>query len=368
MIATASGPRVRSAAMPWTARVRFRRERAWLLMLLTRQMAVMLRAGVPLSAALASLGAQVGDETFAVLLRDLRRDVVSGLSLCGAMARRGHVFGVALVNVVRAGEESGQLPEMLDRASRLLEQEHDMRCKVAAALLYPAAILLVAMVAAAGMTQWVFPAFVASLGDGAALPWPTRLLTAATACAANPLTWLAALAATAAAAFRLSRELAAEGGRLRMEERLLRVPLVGDTVRKILLSRLCMHAATLVDCGLPLAQAMRLAADATGSEAVRHRVELLCRDLERGFTVRECIVPDPFFPPVTAMVIGVAEATGSYGRAMRTLSRLFEADADGRLRTAITLLEPAAIVAVGAVVGFILVAFFWPLLQLTTLS
>jgi type IV pilus assembly protein PilC len=356
---SASGKRPRKG-------LRFRSSRLYLLMLFARQFATLVRAGVPISSSLANLAGQSDDPAFSLLLGNVGVDLRKGHSFSSALSRYPTIFDATFVSIIRAGEISGKLPEMMEKLAYLLEREFSLQRKVLSSLTYPATILVVMIAATLVLTQYIFPKFISAIGTAIAMPWPTKLLLFLTGLAANPYFWILCIAAALYGYWALRRIQKQPDGRLRIEKKLFALPIIGKALKKIALARFCYNLAVLLDCGLSIVRSMELAGDATGSATVANLVEKIKSVVKQGKLVSFCFSQERFFPPLMSQVLSVGEKTGEYARVLRTLARFFEVDADGALETIVNMLEPVGIVSMGFVVGFVLVATFWPLLQITT--
>lgn len=346
--------------LPWP---RPQRVAATNLAIATRQLAVMLGAGVPLAQCLDLLGSEERDPLLAETLLALRDDVESGVELAAALAARPRVFDELYVGMAAAGEAGGVLHTMLGRLADCTEKSVALRGQVRAAMMYPVAVLLIAALVV-GVILWkVIPTF-AELFDGlgAVLPLPTRVVIAASD--SLPVTAPALLLAAAGVAWTGRRWYATPRGRRVLDGARLRLPVVGPLFRKLAIARFCRTLATLLGAGVPILDGLAITAGTAGNAVVADAVGKARDAIEQGSPVAAPLGNTGVFPPMVTQMVGVGEATGSLDALLSKVADFYEAEVDRAVTGLTALLEPVLIALLGVIVGGIVVAMYLPVFDL----
>lgn len=334
------------------------------LVLLTRQLALLIGAGLPVEQAVASVAQQTEKESAARALHAVRAQVNEGRRLSQAFARDGR-FGPLYVSVVAAGESSGALGPVLERLAAHLEKVQMMRRKALAALIYPAVLAAVAVSVIAALMVFVVPQIVGQFASmGAELPWPTRVLIGASHFARDWL-WLAALV-LAAGGFALSRALRREAFRRRADTLLLRVPVLGRLARIAAAARFARTFATLTGSGAPILDSLAAARGSAQNLVLRDAIDAVTREVREGAHLSAAMRRTGVFPPLMVHMAASGEASGAlpamFGKAADYLENEFET-ATG---IALNLLEPLVVIVMGGMVAAIVLAMMLPILRLNT--
>ena len=329
----------------------------------TRQLAVMLGAGVPLVQCLDLLGSEERDPVLADALLALRDDVEGGASLAAALAGRPRIFDELYVGMVAAGEAGGVLHTMLVRLADCLEKSVALRGQVRAAMMYPVAVLLIAATVV-GVILWkVIPTFAALFdGLGAVLPLPTRVVIAASESlpVAGP-----ALLLTAAGGFWLGKRwYATPRGRRALDGTWLRLPVVGSLLRKLAVARFCRTLATLLGSGVPILDGLTITAGTAGNAVVADALRQTRGAIEQGTSVAAPLRDTGVFPPMVTQMVGVGETTGALDTLLSKVADFYEAEVDRAVTGLTALLEPVMIALLGVIVGGIVVAMYLPIFDL----
>jgi type IV pilus assembly protein PilC len=329
----------------------------------TRQFSVMIDAGLPIVQCLQILGAQEEDPNFAAVIMATRSDVESGASLARAMRKHPRTFDPLFTNMIAAGEAGGILDTILERVATYIEKAVKLTGQVKSAMVYPAAVILIAA-GVVGVILWkVVPTFAALFaGLGAQLPLPTRVVIAMSNNFVRYSPFLAALLIAAAFAFR--QYYATGGGRRVVDGTLLRTPVLGIILRKIAVARFCRTLSTLVTSGVPILEGLEITAKTSGNSVIEDAVMAARKSIERGETISSPLKATRVFPAMVTQMIGVGEATGALDTMLGKIADFYEEEVDTAVAGLLTLLEPIMIAVLGAVVGGIVIAMYLPIFDL----
>ncbi len=329
----------------------------------TRQLAVMIDAGLPLVESLEVLGTQEEDRGFRETILTVRAQVEGGVGLAAALASHPATFDKLYVNMIAAGEAGGVLDVILQRLATYIETSVKLRAQVWAALTYPAAVVAIAAVVVAAVLWKVIPAFTALFaGLGATLPLPTRVVMAASDgfAVAFPLLLLGSGAGAAS----LRRLYRTPHGRRLVDGALLRAPAVGTVLRKVAVARFCRTLATLLSAGVPILDALEITARTAGNAVVEGAV-LTARDsIESGEPVAAPLRKTQVFPLLVTQMIHVGETTGALDTMLARIAGFYEEEVEAAVAAMLALLEPLLIAFLGVVVGGIVVALYLPIFEL----
>ncbi len=344
-----------------------RRVSASTVMLMTRQLATMVSASAPIEEALHTIGLQAEDKTMRSALMAVRASVMEGFKLSDAMAQHAHVFNPLYRALVAAGEMSGNLGVVLERLADHLERSERLRSKVLAALIYPIVLTAVAASVVALLMVFVVPKVVSqfdTLGQG--LPLLTRILIVVSeGMNTFGLAGLAILV-IAAAAFVLALERPAF--RRRVDAALLRTPVVGKLLRGLHAARLARTLSTLVASGSPVVEGLGAAKGTVRNLVLQDAVAEVASSIREGSSLSAALRRTNVFPPMVVYMSSVGENTGRLDVMLGKAAEHLENEFESFTSTAISLLEPLIIVAMGAVVASIVLAILLPILQLNSLA
>ncbi|WP_088285572.1 type II secretion system F family protein [Ideonella sp. A 288] len=333
------------------------------LLLFSRQLHTLLRAGVPILRALAGLQESATGERMKQTLAQVRRGLESGIELSMSLAQHGRVFDAFYVAMVRVGEMTGRLDEVFLRLFKHLEFELFMRQQVKSAVRYPAFVTL-AMVAAIGVINiMVIPAFATVFQSfQAELPLATRILLA-TSRFTLQWGWLLALGAVAAA-FALRAWHATAAGRMVWDRWQLRLPLAGKIVQKATLARFSRGFALALKSSVPIEQALAVVAQTVDNQHIARKVEGIRDAVQRGDSILRAAAASGVFTPVVLQMIAVGEETGAVEELMEEVADLYSNEVQYELKTLSQQLEPILIVFLGALVLVLALGVFLPMWDL----
>jgi general secretion pathway protein F len=344
----------------------FRRPSTGDVAIMTRQLATLVRAGVPLVESVAALTDQVEKEVLVRVLTELRENLNEGTSFAKSLAKHPQVFPPLYVNMVAAGEASGTLEAVLERLADFMEGQARLKGKVSAALAYPILMVLIGGLLVGVLMVAVVPkvtSIFASLGQQ--LPWYTRLLIFISDTLAG--FWWLILALVVGGIYAFRRWKNTVPGRLRWDTIRLKLPVFGRLNLLVAVARFSRTLATLLASGVQLLQAMEIGINVLENA----RLELVVREaigsIREGESIAVPLKRSGQFPPMMTHMIAVGEKSGQLEAMLENVSKSYEADVETRVVALTSLLEPIMIVALGGAVGFIAMAILMPLLQMNEL-
>jgi general secretion pathway protein F len=357
-----------AAARPLLSGQLFSRRRltARQLTVFTRQLATLALVS-PLEEALRTIARQTEREHVQVVLLAVHGAVLEGQRLSDAMAREPASFPPLYRGMVAAGEGSGTLPTILERLAGLLERQAQVRSKVLSALAYPLVLAFVAAFVVFALMVFVVPKVVEQFDDiGQQLPFLTRAVIGLSSFLAA--WWWAIALALAAAALLAARALRDEAVRLRFDAALLRIPFLGRLLRDLYAARMARTLATMVGSRLPLLEGLRLTTQTVHNRALRAATGRIAEAVRTGGSLSGALKRAGLFPPLLVYLAASGEASGRLDLMLERAADYLEQEFDSFTATALALLEPAIIVAMGAVVALIVLSILLPILQLDTLA
>jgi type IV pilus assembly protein PilC len=334
----------------------FKGVRADDLVIFTRQLATMIEAGLPLVRSLGILADQTESAKLREIVEEVRKDIESGSSLSEALHSHEDVFGRLYVEMVRAGEVGGALDEVLLRVAAQLEKDQELKRKVRGAMTYPLFVLAFALAAALFMLVFIVPIFAGMYADlGGSLPLPTRI-----ALGVSDMLILFIMVA-----FVFVRWTRTEAGRKAWGRLVLKIPLgIGGVVRKVALARCVRTLGALISSGVPILQALEIAATSSGNPVVEAAL-LRGRDaIRQGAPIHAPLEGEPVFPPMVTRMIAVGEETGNLDGMLSKIADFYESEVDNTVKSLTSIIEPVMILVVGAIVGAIIISMYLPMFRI----
>lgn len=333
---------------------------------LTRQLATLVRAGVPLVESIAALVEQVEKESLVRVLTSVAENLKEGTAFATCLGQHPNVFPPLYVNMVAAGEASGTLEAVLERLADFMEGQARLKGKLISALAYPVLMTLIATVIVAALMVGVVPK-VTSMFDNLQqeLPWYTSLLIFVSDTIAGY--WWLILGSIAGGIYWFQRWRAAPAGRLKWDRFVLRVPIFGRLNLLVAVARFSRTLATLLASGVALLPAMDIVKSVLGNVQLENVVKAAIGSIREGESIAEPLRRSGYFPPMVTHMITVGEKSGQLEAMLQNVSRAYEADVETRVTTLTSLLEPLIIVVMGGMVAFIAMAIIMPLVQMNQL-
>ena len=335
------------------------------LTLTTRQLATLVEVA-PLEEALRTLASQAEKPAVRRTLAGVHAGITEGQRLSQAMARQGRAFPPLYRAMVAAGEGTGALPQILQRLADLHERQQQVRGKLLASLVYPAVLAVVAMGVVIALMTFVVPKVVEQFDSmGRALPWLTR----AVITVSELLTgwgWLLA-SLLALGAFGFSRLLRQEGFRLRFDRWLLGLPGLGKLIRDLHAARLARTLSVMLASGLPILEGLRATIDTVGNRVLRHATRGMADAIREGGSLSQAMRAAGTFPPILLYMAASGEASGQLGTMLERAADYLEREFSTFTSALMSLLEPAIIVLMGAIVAVIVLSILLPILQFNSM-
>lgn len=333
------------------------------LALFTRQFSVMLQAGLPLIQGLSAIGHQHTNKEFRAILEQVRNEVESGAALSAAMAHYPRVFDSLYTNMIAAGESGGILDTILQRLGTFIEKMVKLKRALRAALLYPATIFAIATAVVAAILWKVVPVFGALFSElGVELPLLTRFVIALSRLIETRLFIFVLSAALAAIGIR--RYYGTSNGRRLIDRILLKVPITGKVLRKIVIARFTRTLATLLTSGVPILEAMNITAKTAGNAMLEDSIQMLQRLVESGGSMADAMRHSGFFPPMVTQMVSAGESAGEIDSMLVKIADYYEEESDATMANLLTILEPFLMLVMGIIVGGIVISMYLPLFKM----
>ena len=333
------------------------------LALLTRQFATLLVAGLPLVEALGVLVEQAEKKPTKALLAEIREEVRGGKALSVVLETYGKDFSPIYVHMVRAGEASGALDQILFRLAEFLEKQLALKAKVTNATLYPALMLFVGVSVLFFLMAFVVPKITAVFTSmKQALPWPTVVLMSISQFFADY--WLLLVGFAVACIFFIRRFIHTEKGRMLADRVTLRLPLIGDVARMVSISRLAGTLATMLASGVQLLDALDVSKRVMNNRVLEETVEGARQNIREGETIADPLKRSGEFPALVTHMIAVGERSGDMEEMLRRVSQIYDGEVERVITRLTSLLEPVMILAMGIIVFFIVVAILLPIFEM----
>lgn len=331
--------------------------------LMTRQMATLLVAGLPLVDALGVLMDQMEKKSVKGLLADLRESIRGGASFSAVLERYPKDFSSIYVHMVRAGEASGALDQILFRLAEFLDKQLALKNKVTNAILYPAIMLVVGTLVLFFLLTFVVPKITAVFAHSKqALPWPTVVLMEISHFCSDY--WMVLLGMVLMGIWMTRRFLRTETGHVMADRFLLKLPLIGQVARMVSISRLASTLATMLSSGVQLLDALDVSKRVMNNRILEQAVEEARQNIREGETIAEPLKRSGEFPPLVTHMIAVGEKSGEMEEMLRRIGQIYDGEVDRVITRFTSLLEPVMIVVMGVIVLFIVVAILLPIFEM----
>ena len=329
----------------------------------TRQFSVMIDAGLPLVQCLQILGEQEENKVFQRIILQVREDVEAGSSLANALGKHPAAFNDLYVNMVAAGEAGGILDTILQRLATYIEKAARLKAQVKGAMIYPAAVITIAVIVVYIILWKVIPVFASLFTSlGAQLPLPTRIVIAMSKFIGR-FWWLIAIIVVGAI-YAVRSYYNTERGRYVIDNMLLRSPILGNVLRKIAVARFCRTLGTLLSAGVPVLESLEITARTSGNAVIEQAIIEVRRRVEEGKTMAEPLAATNQFPPMVVQMISVGETTGAIDTMLAKIAEFYEDEVDVAVAGMMKLIEPIMISFLGVVIGGIVISMYLPMFDL----
>lgn len=334
---------------------------------MTSELAVLLRAGLPLDRALKVLIDMAALPQMHQLLSEMLTAVKGGKALSQAMAPHEELFGTFYISMVRSGEASGQLSSVLDRLVEYLENAKANRDSVVSALIYPAILLVVSVLSIVLMLGFVVPQFQTLFEDmGEGLPLLTRVVVDS-AEFIKSWGWLMLLVVVGLV-FYLRRWAATDEGKTSLHQRMLKLPLAGGIIFEFEVSKFARTVGTLLGNGVSLLKAISIAIDTVDNRVIREALDVLPPAIKAGKRMSVALADTGMFTPMVIQMIRVGEESGSLDQMMLELAKVFDGHVQSGVKRGLALLEPVLILGMGFVIAVIIIAILMGILSVNDLA
>jgi type II secretion system protein F len=328
--------------------------------LFTRQLADLVSAGLPLDRALTVLIRQSESAGLRARLERVQEEVRSGRTLSDSLALFPREFEHLFINMVRAGEATGQLGEVLERLANYMEREMTRRAQLLAALTYPSVLITVALSAVVFLLTFVVPRLAPVFDDlGRALPLPTLILLGVSGFIAR--FWWELLIGIAATVFGVRQTLATPGGRAAWDGWKLRAPLMGRVMQRIIAARFVRSLGTMLTGGVPILDSLEITREAVGNVLASRAVDQVRDGIRQGESLAGAMEETGFFLPVVVHMAAVGEETGRLPAMLVRTADSMDFEIDSQMRRLVSLIEPLVVVLMGIFVGFIVLSVLLPI-------
>jgi len=333
------------------------------LTIMTRQLSTMVSSGMTILRALYVLEAQTENELLVETITQVRKDVEAGLALSDALERHPKIFSPLFVAMTRAGETGGVLESSMMRIADQLEKDDNLRRQVKSAMTYPIVVISFAVIILVALVTFLVPVFVGVFKQfGGELPFITKI----TVTMSKAMTgyWWAVILVVGFIVWAFKKWKASEKGRGQWDAFRLRIPAkIGDIVQKVALARWSRTLSALVSAGVPLMQALDITARTAGNRVVEDVMASVIDSVKQGGTIAEPLRAAPVFPGMVVAMVAVGEETGALDQMLSKIADFYEDQVDAAVKSLTSILEPLMLVAVGGMVGFIVISMYLPLFK-----
>jgi len=363
IISLGEGSAKRAFSLPFQSRQKVKIDD---LVLFSRQLATMVDAGIPLVGALDILGEQSENKAFSGVVISVRNDVETGSSLSEAMSKHKNAFSELFVNMVKAGESSGMLDEILDRVAIYLEKTSSLQRKIKSALVYPAVVTSMAFGITLLLLLKVIPVFKGIFeGFGAQLPTPTLILLAISD--ALQKYFLIGIAIVIGVTIAAVRYVKTQKGRLQFDTLTLKLPVFGQLFRKVAISKFTRTLSTLIRSGVPILSALEIVGKTSGNKVVEKAIEQVRMNVREGESIADPLARAKIFPPMVTRMVSVGEQTGELEKMLSKIADFYDEQVDAAVSALTSMMEPLIIAFLGLVIGSIVICMFLPIFKMTSI-
>ena len=332
----------------------------------TRQFATMINAGLPLVQCLEILSTQTENKIFAKAIAEIKFDVEAGSTFADALKKHPKIFDELYVNLVHAGEVGGLLDTILGRLAKHIEKAMKLKSQIKSAMVYPSAIMGVAVIVITVLMIFVIPIFARMFlemsGGKVGLPFATQMVIDVSNFMKSNILFL--IMGAAALVYAIKRYYATPKGRLIMDRFFLRVPVMGDLIRKAAVAKFTRTLGTLITSGVPILEGLTITSKTAGNKVVEGAILMARQSISEGKTVAEPLAKSGVFPSMVTHMISVGEATGALDAMLGKIADFYDEEVDASVAALTALLEPMMMVFLGTIIGFIVIAMYLPIFKM----
>ncbi len=331
----------------------------------TRQLATMINSGLPLTDSLQILQKQTEKPKLGEVIRSIAEDIQGGSTFAESLSKHDDLFSQAYINVVRAGESSGTLDQVLTNLANTLEKDRDFQGKVKGAFIYPVIILFAMLLVSSIILIFVVPKLTQLYTDlKITLPLPTRILIGVSDFATH--FWWLVILIMVAAFWLLRRYRKTPQGALFIDRISLKIPIMGKLNRDTSLTELTRTLGALVGAGVPILEALKISANVASNALHRQAVSRASTLVEKGTTLSKALSVDDTFPPIIPQMVSVGEETGKMDDVLNKVSHYYELEVENQVKNLTTALEPMIMIVLGIMVAALVISIILPIYNITS--
>lgn len=336
------------------------------LVIFSRQLATLVSAGVPIVQGLNILTEQIQSPVFKTIINGVRTDIESGIAIADAMRKHPKAFSELYVSMIKAGETGGVLDSILERLSNYLEAAEELKGKVKGAMVYPMVISGVASAVTIFLLVAVIPTFKTVFASfGGQLPFPTQVLLAVSDFLRINFMYL--IIVPVVFFFGMKRWGKTERGRAFIDGRMIRMPVIGELLKKVAVSKFTRTLGTLIKSGVPILQALDTVAKTSGNKVVEIAILSARESIREGEKIADPLRKSGIFPAMVIQMISVGEETGNLETMLSKIADFYDQEVDTAIKAMTSLIEPVIICVMGIVIGSIVICMFLPIFQMSSL-
>lgn len=331
----------------------------------TRQLATMVEAGLVLSEAIDILAEQQSNQRFKIALVEVSQDLKGGLSLAGSLGKHSEIFSPLYVNLVRSGESSGKLDEVMLKMAQSLEKEREFKERIKGAMIYPAVVIVLMIGVIILMMAFVIPRLsVFYTQSSLELPLPTKILIGVSSVFTSFWWILVSLILISGVAF--TRFAKTVSGKLSIDRFILKIPYIGKMSSYIILTNFTRTFGLLTAASIPLLESITIVEGVTGNAVYKEGLRTTYIGVESGLTLSQQLLVLPYFPRLIGQMVRVGEETGKMDEVFIKLAEYFETESDQMIKNLTVAIEPIVLIVLGIGVGFLAISVMLPIYKLTT--
>ena len=328
-----------------------------------RQMSLLIRAGVPLVESLQGLAEQVKSDTLRSCLTDMSLAVSQGTSLSDAFLMHPNVFPSLAAEMAKIAEAGGSLSDAMARLADHTETSTQITQKVKSALAYPVVVMILSFATVLVMVTFILPRFMKMFDKmGAELPWTTKMLMSLSHLLTSK--WYIFIILGAAIFYGFKHFANTPGGKLKIDTFILKIPVVGDIVNKVLLSRVVASMSTLLQSGVPMVKTLETSAAAANNEYIKNALLRARNDVAEGSATSQSLKATGVFPPLVIQMVASGEKTSELATMLEYVCTLYSQETDAKVKSLTSIIEPIMVVVLGLIVGFIAMSVIVPIYSL----
>lgn len=337
------------------------------IVIFSRQLATLVSSGVPIIQSLAILESQAENINLVKVISSIKKDIEGGLSISEALAKHPKVFSELYVSMIKAGELGGILDVILDRLSSYLESSEALKDKVKSAMMYPTIVGGIAVLITIFLIVYVIPIFKGIFqGFGAELPFVTRVVISISDFLKKYLFFI--VGSIFLGYVGLKKYVSTPSGRKNFDNFLLNLPIFGVIFKKVAIAKFSRTLATLIKSGVPILQGLETVAKTSGNKIIEEAIMESIKSIKEGGRISDPLKKSEIFPEMVVQMIAVGEETGSLDSMLFKIADFYDQEVESAVKGLTSMIEPLVMVFMGVVIGFIVIAMFIPMFELSDIA